>query len=275
MREFSIIKQRILQYLELKGITKYNLYKETGMANGTLSQSNGLSEDNLFRFLDRFHDVNLYWLFRGEGQIILPQITGNPDARGYILPEGVEQNNVCDVTAAYGQAAGQTSVRVPIVEMKHAANGGRPDWGCIVLPADFFDSGVDLCIRIEDHSMHPTLQEGGYVFVRNLPRETWKDVTDNTICVMTLNDGTTLIRRIHNRITEEGIFLAAADNRNQQSDPVRCIKADEVVRLWETVGGITRKFPDFHLDHTAKLRNLEDDVDDLKRRMNRLLPSSE
>lgn len=244
------------------------------MANGTLSQSNGLSEDNLFRFLDRFQDVNLYWLFRGEGQIVLPQIAGNPDTPGYILPDSLLQNSVSDVAAAYGKNAEATNVRVRVVELKNAAVDGAGN-GSITLPANFFDDGVDLCIRIEDHSMHPTLQEGGYVFVRNLPREKWSAITDNTICAVALSDGTALIRRLRNRIAEEGVFLAVADNRNQQSYPARRIKEDEVVRMWETVGGITRKLPDFHLDHTAKLRNLEDDVDDLKRRMNRLLPSSE
>ena len=48
MRDFSVLKQRILQYLDFKGITKYECYKNTGITNGVLSQPNGMSEDNLF-----------------------------------------------------------------------------------------------------------------------------------------------------------------------------------------------------------------------------------
>ena len=47
MRDFSVLKQRILQYLDFKGITKYECYKNTGITNGVLSQPNGMSEDNL------------------------------------------------------------------------------------------------------------------------------------------------------------------------------------------------------------------------------------
>lgn len=61
MRDFSILKQRILQYLDFKGITKYECYKNTGITNGVLSQPNGMSEDNLLKFLSYYSDI-LYGL---------------------------------------------------------------------------------------------------------------------------------------------------------------------------------------------------------------------
>ena len=70
MREFSLIKQKILQYLDFKGISKYKFYQETGITNGILSQSNGISEDNLLRFLSVYKDISLEWLFTGEGSMI-------------------------------------------------------------------------------------------------------------------------------------------------------------------------------------------------------------
>ncbi len=70
MRDFSIIKQKILQYLEYKGISKYKFYQETGITNGILSQSNGISEDNLLRFLSYYKDISTEWLMRGEGSML-------------------------------------------------------------------------------------------------------------------------------------------------------------------------------------------------------------
>ena len=70
-RDFSVIKRRILQYLELKGITKYAFYRDTGTTNGVLSQPNGISEENLLRFLSYYNDVNPIWLLTGEGEILL------------------------------------------------------------------------------------------------------------------------------------------------------------------------------------------------------------
>lgn len=70
MREFSTLKQRILEYLELKGITRYEFYTTTGISNGVLSQKNGLSEENLLKFLKIYHDINFYWFLTGNGGII-------------------------------------------------------------------------------------------------------------------------------------------------------------------------------------------------------------
>ena len=70
MREISIIKQNILQYLEFKGVSKYEFYQKTGISNGILSQLNGISEDNLLRFLSYYTDVNTEWLLTGKGNMI-------------------------------------------------------------------------------------------------------------------------------------------------------------------------------------------------------------
>ena len=70
MRDISIIKQKILQYLDCKGISKYKFYQETGITNGILSQSNGLSEENTFKFLSTYRDISLTWLFYGEGSML-------------------------------------------------------------------------------------------------------------------------------------------------------------------------------------------------------------
>ena len=70
MRDFSIIKQKILQYLDNKGISKYKFYQETGITNGILSQANGLSEENTLKFLSKYRDISLDWLFYDEGSML-------------------------------------------------------------------------------------------------------------------------------------------------------------------------------------------------------------
>lgn len=73
MRDFSILKKRILQFIESKGITKYKFYQETGIANGILSQKNGLTEENIERFLSTYPDVSTEWFFRGSGEMLLTE----------------------------------------------------------------------------------------------------------------------------------------------------------------------------------------------------------
>lgn len=70
-RDISLLKQRISHFLDLKGETKAEFYKKTGISNGVLSQSNGLSEDNIMRFLSSYRDINTEWLLKGEGSILV------------------------------------------------------------------------------------------------------------------------------------------------------------------------------------------------------------
>ncbi len=69
----SIIKQNISSYLKFKGISEYQCYKETGITRGVLSQNNGISEDNLMRFLACYKEVNPAWLVTGTGHMFLSE----------------------------------------------------------------------------------------------------------------------------------------------------------------------------------------------------------
>lgn len=71
MQEKSPIKQRILQYIEYKGITQYEVYKNTGITRGILTQNNGISEENLSRFLEYYHEISIDWLLTGEGSMLI------------------------------------------------------------------------------------------------------------------------------------------------------------------------------------------------------------
>lgn len=87
-QEKSLIKQNILLYLANKRVTPYEFYKISGVTRGILQQNNGISEDNIARFLAYANDVNTEWLLTGKGEMIkrdlvytkqnIPQISLNP-----------------------------------------------------------------------------------------------------------------------------------------------------------------------------------------------------
>lgn len=70
MKEFSVIKQNILQFIEHQDISKYELYKKTGISNGTLSQKGGMSEENIIKFLSVYREVSAEWLLTGKGEML-------------------------------------------------------------------------------------------------------------------------------------------------------------------------------------------------------------
>ena len=69
-QEKSQIKQNILLYLSKKDVSAYEFYNKSGVTRGILTQNNGISEDNLARFLAYAPDVNIEWLLTGKGDML-------------------------------------------------------------------------------------------------------------------------------------------------------------------------------------------------------------
>ena len=43
------------------------------MSRSVLSQPNGLTEDNMLRFLDYYQDISIVWLLTGKGKMLLSE----------------------------------------------------------------------------------------------------------------------------------------------------------------------------------------------------------
>lgn len=63
-------KERILQYIEKKGITQYSFSQKTGLSNGFLKSGTSLSVDNLRLISSIFFDLNPLWVITGEGEML-------------------------------------------------------------------------------------------------------------------------------------------------------------------------------------------------------------
>jgi Peptidase S24-like len=83
MQKNSHIKTRILEYIDFKGITKYEFYKRSKITRSVLDKDSGISEDNITKFLAYDPNVSLHWLIKGEGDMLLtPDFMANePSAR--------------------------------------------------------------------------------------------------------------------------------------------------------------------------------------------------
>ena len=70
MQKNSPIKEKILQYIDYKGFTKYKFYQDSGITRGVLDKESGISEDNIAKFIAYAKDVDLNWLFLDKGEMI-------------------------------------------------------------------------------------------------------------------------------------------------------------------------------------------------------------
>lgn len=69
--KFSPIKDRIHQFIENEMLNPNQFYVKTGITRGILTQENGISEQNISKFLDTYPYVNANWLLTGRGEMIL------------------------------------------------------------------------------------------------------------------------------------------------------------------------------------------------------------
>lgn len=63
-------KEKILQYLEYKGISKNKFYVKTGLSVGFLDKGNSLGLDKLKIIIDNYPDLNIDWLLHDRGEMV-------------------------------------------------------------------------------------------------------------------------------------------------------------------------------------------------------------
>lgn len=76
MKNYSTQKERILQFIDFKGISKNKFYIETGISNGTLDKKSKLSMDSVEKFYSTYPELSPEWILTGRGDMLKePEIT--------------------------------------------------------------------------------------------------------------------------------------------------------------------------------------------------------
>jgi len=70
-----MIRKRILQYLELKGISKYKFYQITGLSNGFLDKDGAIGSDKCEKICYEYTDISIVWLITGKGSMLASNST--------------------------------------------------------------------------------------------------------------------------------------------------------------------------------------------------------
>lgn len=63
-------KEKILQYIDYRGITKRDFYRQTGLSNGFLDSGKHIGSDNLKIIISNYPEINLDWLVMDNGEMI-------------------------------------------------------------------------------------------------------------------------------------------------------------------------------------------------------------
>jgi len=99
---FSQIKQRVIQYLKIKGITQEKFFQETGISASNFKGSGAKSElggEKIVSILTLYKDLSPEWLITGKGPIEKGYYTNLhdslTDSKLQILEEPLQPNSLC------------------------------------------------------------------------------------------------------------------------------------------------------------------------------------
>lgn len=123
MQENSLIKQNILRYLDYKGVTQYRFYKENNVTRGILTQNNGITEDNLLKFVAFAQDISLEWLLTGNGSMLKTPTASEPPCNPVVTPlEDGEKDSMLDTINTQAHIIKDLTAKIATLESRLGKN---------------------------------------------------------------------------------------------------------------------------------------------------------
>jgi len=154
------IRKRILQYLEYKGISKYQFYKEIGVSNGFLDKEGAIGSDKCEKICYQYKDLDPLWLILERGKMILSENSFKvSEDEIQILNDSIEKRHTRQLIPIYN-----ISAAAGLVSLFNDPTGYTPiDY--ISLP----NTGkVDGGIFAFGDSMYPLIKSGDIVVYRRI-----------------------------------------------------------------------------------------------------------
>ena len=209
----SPIKQNILQYLAIKGTTPYEFYKKSGVTRGVLNQNNGISEENIARFLAYAPDVNVEWLITGRGSMM-----GNNEKEltTQDINDGAPYYDV-DFIGGFDEVFNDQTVNPEL----SITNGICPR--------------AQLWCNITGHSMEPTISNGDIIALRQCSVQ---DIQYGEIYAVVMDSFRTV--KMLRRAETPGMIRFVpvnTDDFDPQDFPVK-----RILKIYEVVGCLRRFF---------------------------------
>ena len=225
-QEKSPIKQNILLYLENKGVTPYEFYKESGVTRGILQQNNGISEDNIARFLAYAPDVNIEWLLTSKGSMIKD---GSTDI----------QTSNDTTTSSMPTTSMNPGIGTPYYDVDFIGGFDEVFNSQVNIPAtNIVIRGFEkasLWCNVTGHSMEPKINHGDIIALHQC---TLNDIQYGEIYAVVLDTNRTIkiLRRSPNPDKLRFIPINTNDYDEQEFDKSR------IINVFEVIGSISKFF---------------------------------
>lgn len=224
-QEKSPIKQNILLYLAQKGVSTYEFYKESGVTRGILQQNNGISEDNIARFLAYATDISVEWLITGRGSMLSTMQEKRQEKSN-------EEENLPKVS--YNPALGK-----PYYDVDFLGGFDEIINSQVTIPANNiviqgFEK-ADFWCNVTGHSMEPKINHGDIIALHRCELE---DVQYGEIYAVVLDSIRTI--KILRRSSDPNKLKFVPINKtdfDEQEYPI-----ERIMHIYEVIGSISKFF---------------------------------
>ena len=216
-QEKSQIKQNISLYLANKGVSDYEYYKRSGTTRGILGQNNGISEENIARFLAYAPDVNAEWLLTGTGSML----------------KNKESIDIMSPIVSYDPKVGQPYYNVDFLGGFNEVFNSQtslPDRN-IMVPG--FDRASLWC-NVTGHSMEPKISHGDIIALRQC---TISDIQYGEMYAVVLDTIRTI--KIIRRGSSKKFLRYVPINPNFDEQE---FEVSRIINVFEVIGSISKFF---------------------------------
>ncbi len=288
-------RDRILDYLEFKGINKKQFYEATGLSNGFLDKTLNPGADKLDKILTAYPDIDAYWLIgKDVPMLIAPQVAariGESDKKMVpkMVPNTVpnEQKYTTKITTKLPSKSNLTDDNIgnlpkvvtvdsndrdiiSLVPVKAAAgylNGyGDPEYieklPTLYMPG--LTGATHRAFEIRGQSMMPNLHSGSICIGRWV--ESINDIKDRRVYIIVSKFDGIVVKRVLNRIKQDGKLIMISDNDNKKEYPNYPIDAEDVLEIWYWRGAVIREVPEPGTQY-ARFNDLEGRLSMLESRL--------
>jgi hypothetical protein len=286
---------RILQYINYKGISKREFYANTGLSNGFLDKASSIGSDKLEKIISAYPDLSLVFVVTGKGALLNVSYT-ELDAAGLPAlvsePAGVygtkgkaglakRADNGSDfskrkivLTPQYITVDSEGDENILHVSARAAAGYLRGYADPVYLgklPSFRLPGLTDASYRsftVDGDSMYPTLKSGQMVIGRWVEKLDY--IREDRVHILVTKSDGIIIKRLLNRVEQYNKIIAKSDATNDRGLYKNIeVDPDDILEVWYAVfhGGFDFQSP---ADMWKRVNNHEADITMLQNTVSQL-----
>lgn len=248
--ENNMVSTRLIQLIEsLAEGTESKFASILGVSPAVINnytrgkQQSKPSFDILLKMLEHYPQINLEWLVSGRGAML--KIESLPTERFIVSTQDTSGN-----------------LTVPIINRAAAANYRTgvqsqeyfEQLDSMQLPSSFLRGKQFYAVQIDGNSMNPTLHHNDLVICSPVDPMAWENIANNEVCVVGSTQNGLQVKRIKNKLRENGTLVCRSDNRTH---PTFSIQQGEIIEVWKVHCKVSDHLDDDTEDFYDRITEIE------------------